>query len=103
MKLNFTEEEAKTPVTFGDLAVVIEEIFNTIAANKEIEDEMMSKLLDKLIDPLVTQIQELRYERMRDAKFFITVFRDLNGMPQNKLEEHYVKWCTEFDKLNKKE
>ena len=28
MNLNFTEEEAKTPVTFGDLAALIEEIFN---------------------------------------------------------------------------
>lgn len=103
MNPNFTEEEAKTPVTFGDLAVAIEEIFNTIAANKEIEDELMSDMLDKVIEPLFERVREIEYRQARDTKFFMRAFCDLNGVSTNTFEEHYMKWCTAFDKLNKKE
>lgn len=103
MKPNFTEEEARTPVTFGDMAVLIKEIFNTIAANKEVEDQVLADSIGKVTDLLIEQIREVEYRRIRDAKFCISLFRDLTGMPQNKLEEHYMKWCEEFDRLNKKE
>jgi hypothetical protein len=103
MEINFTEEEAKTPVTFGDMKVLIEEIFKTIAVNKEIEDDMLAKLLDSVIDPMLEHIKEIEYNQTRDRMFLMRLFSDLSLAYPRNIEEYYAKWCERFDKLNKKE
>ena len=97
MNFNFTEEEARTPVTFGDMAVLIKEIFDTVAANEEVKNQT---ILDT-VDIITNSVLESEYNRVRDTKFFMCLFSDLTGMSKSGLEEHYTKWCEAFDNLNK--
>lgn len=98
-KVNFTEEEAKTLVTFGDLNILMDAFFTKWIEDKSGEDERRNLLFEEIIKAL----EDLSYKRVRDVKFFINVLSSIGYGPQDRLEEYYTKYCAEFDRLNKKD
>ena len=98
-KANFTEEEAKTLVTFGDLNILMDAFFTKWIEAKSDEDERKNLLFEEIVKTL----EDLSYKRIRDVKFFINVLSSLGYGSQAQLEEYYTKYCAEFDRLNKKD
>lgn len=94
-----TPEESAQFVTYGDLMKIMEELGKAMQKLEEYRDEDMIKTFEKIFDILV----DLEYERVRDAKFFLSLLNDLGYGPKDKLYSHYGKWCEEYDKLNKGE
>lgn len=96
-----TEEEKNMPVTWASLAVLMSEFLKGInEADKTIMDHS-SEAFDILSDHVGEYIMELRYQRIRDVKFFIQVISQLCHVSNSKLTETYYKWCTEYDEMNR--
>lgn len=104
MNFNFpilTEEESSRPVTWGEVKILLEAMFKTIAEHKEREDNSICDSVEGIVDVLVDKIKDIQYKQVRDEKFFIYMLSGLGCGSIKYLTEYYVTWCEEFDKLNK--
>ena len=97
---NLTEEDVKFICEFL-LAPLSKEVANAI----ENYDKANAAVLESLLDGLIKQIKEIRYEQERDRRFYKELFTRLfktNGLLHSvSYDGLYKDWCTEFDKLNK--
>lgn len=95
--INWTEEDVKF-VYENMLKPVMEE-----AAKATAEGIARStKITDKMFSAIADTIQELRYEMMRDRRFFLGFISEYTHLDKESLYDGYKKWCEEFDKLNNK-
>lgn len=101
MNFNFTEEQAKTPVTYGDLAVFLNEMFKFIEKEQKAEHETIEHVLQSLTNVFVERMNKIQYNQIRDTKFFIALLSDLGYGSNEYITQYYNSWCAEFDKLNK--
>ena len=99
----FTEEELKQPVTFRDLCMLIEQLGPPYA--DEI-DKLIRIYVDGAYDViriLSDQLNDARYEQMRDRRFLMRILSSMHHLDHDALYEEYTRWCAEYDKLNKTE
>lgn len=105
IKNPFTPEEAALPVTYGELFKILVPIIEDIAkhSTKYCDDSQDGtfKLIGKLADELVKLRNDADYKRQRDLRFMIGLFAQVNYLDKETLYKEYVRWCEEFDKLNK--
>lgn len=96
----FTEEETSRPVTYGELAVILEKVVQTwINSDNETYEESL-KLIGATTDALIDAIKDFNYKRMRDVRFFFCLLSDLGYGTLEHLYNYYSKWCEDYDKLN---
>lgn len=98
-----TEEELKQTVTFRDLCMFIESYTPQLA---EETDKLIKNYVDGAYDVvkiLADQFYDARYEQMRDRRFLMRILSSLHHLDHGALYEEYIRWCEEYDKLNKKE
>lgn len=101
MNFNFTEAQAKTPVTYGDFAIFLNEIFKMISEVKEDEHKSIELIVQSITDVLTKRMNEIEYNQIRDRKFFIRNLCSDGYFTVTELTSYYNNWCAEFDKLNK--
>lgn len=97
MKNILTSEEAALPVTYGNLLIFMQEF----AKSNEESDKVQWDALNSLTEVITDKVRELEYNRMRDTYYFINLISEVNKIPNSVLRENYVKYCEEFDRLNK--
>ena len=101
----FTPEQAKTPVTYGELAVIIQMVTDELAkasiGDVDNLQENMFKIIDKLTDSLVEIRNDADYKRQRDFRFMISLIAQIEHYDKDVLYSEYQRWCEEFDKLNR--
>ena len=85
-----------TPVTYGGLKAVVESIMDCISDASKFHNGVENEIVNVLI-------KQLKYYHDRDLYFFISMMSALHGVPIETLHEQHIKYCEEFDKLNKKE
>jgi hypothetical protein len=101
----FTPEEANTPVTYGELAVIFQTIAAEIAkqttnyADTLQEDTL--KIIDKVTNVLVKMRDDAEYKRQRDACFMMGLIAQLCHCDKEIIHKEYQHWCGEFDKMNR--
>jgi hypothetical protein len=104
MNFNFpilTEEESSRPVTWGEVKILLETMFKTIAEHKEREGDAICNSVEGILDTIVDQLKDIKYQQFKDTKFFICLLHDLGYGSIEYLTKYYITWCEEFDKLNK--
>ena len=101
----FTPEEASKPVTYGELADVLQiytqELVKETADYVDDTQDGIFKVIDKLTDSLVAMRRDLDYLRCRDMHFIINYLAREKICNRDALFDVYLSWCEEFDKLNK--
>lgn len=97
-----TKEEQNLPVTYGELTTILTEMSNHIAKVLDNRDEETIKLFKITTNKMVEIINVLEYNRKRDLHYFIGRIAANEFINKDVLLEEYVKWCEEFDKLNKR-
>jgi hypothetical protein len=101
----FTPEEANMPVTYGELAVVLETLVKEIAKNttqySDDAEDYTLKAISKLMDSIIEMRDNIEYKRIRDVHFMIGLLAQVNYLNKDVLLKEYPHWCEEFDKLNK--
>ena len=97
----FTEEKLKQPVTFRDLCMLMEE---TEFRRAEAVDKLIRTYADGIYDVikiLSDQLCDIKYEQMRDRRFLMRILSSLHHLDYDALYEEYIRWCEEYDKLNR--
>lgn len=105
MENMFTPEEANTPVTYGELATILQMAANEIAKNSvnvvdTLQDDTF-KVIEKLTDSMVQIRDDADYKRQRDLRFMINLVSQIGHYDKDVIYANYKRWCEEFDKLNK--
>jgi hypothetical protein len=99
-----TPEDAKKPVTYGDLATILGETVENLCQESikysDILQENTFKLIDKTTDALVKIHNETEYKRQRDVRFMMGLIAQLYHCDTSVIHDEYERWCREFDKLN---
>lgn len=105
IKNTLTPEEAATPVTYGELLTILMPVIEDIAKGtiKYCDDsqDKTHELILRLADNLVKIRNDADYKRQRDLRFMIGLFAQFNHCDKEIIYKEYVRWCEEFDKLNK--
>lgn len=100
-----TPEEAIKPVTYGDLMVILGETVKNLGQESIKYSDALQKNTFKLIDTMTGQMVKIRddadYKRQRDVRFLIGLIAQLYHCDKPVLDKEYVRWCEEFDKLNR--
>lgn len=96
-----TKEEQNLPVTYGELTTILTEMSDHIAKVLDNRDEETIKLFKITANKMVEIIDMLEYHRKRDLHYFVGRIAANECIDKETLLEDYVKWCEEFDKLNK--
>ena len=99
----FTEEEASRPVTYGELAIILEQVYKSIIEGKEDISVATMESVTKIMDTLIDKLKELEYKRVRDVRYFVNLLSIVNHLDKDSMFENYKNWCAEYDKLNKSE
>lgn len=99
----FTEEEASRPVTYEELAVILEQMVQTLINGNTEAYKAWLKPINTTTDNLIDAIKDINYKRVRDLKYFINLLSVVCHLDKNAVFDNYNKWCEEFDKLNKPE
>ena len=101
----FTPEEANMPVTYGELAVVLETLVKEIAKNtaqySDDAEDYTLKTISKLMDSIIEMRDNIEYKRVRDMRFTIGLIAQLDYLNKEVILKEYCRWCEEFDKINK--
>ena len=101
----FTPEQANMPVTYGELANILQIYTQTLVKETtdyvdEIEEGIV-KIINKMTDSLVAMRNDLDYLRYRDMHFIINYLAREKLCNRDALFDIYRSWCEEFEKLNK--
>lgn len=96
-----TEEEASTPVTFGDLQVALESISKMICEAQIAQDEISFNSLKETIGIVADQINSLKYNQIRDMRFCLAFLSQISHISENVVNKAYDNWCIDWDRLNK--
>ena len=94
--INWTEEDVEYICT-NILRPVLEETVKGIAAEQGKLDDITDMTISKICDA----ISDIRYEMMRDGRFFLGFIAEYTHMNKDALYDGYRQWCEEFDRLNK--
>ena len=92
----FTPEEENMPVTYGELLKIFESLKPAIESRDAALDSFEEEIL-KIWDVLV----DAEYKRVRDMHFILSYFAQEHLCNRDKLHDAYLKWCEEYDNLNK--
>lgn len=105
IKNTLTPEEASAPVTYGELLTILMPVIEDIAKHSmeycDGSQDGTFKLIGRLTDELVKIRNDADYKRQRDLRFMIGLFAQFNHCDKEIIYKEYVRWCEEFDKLNK--
>lgn len=100
-----TPEEAIKPVTYGDLALILGEAIKNLCQESIKYSDTLQENTFKLIDTMTDQMVKIRddadYKRQRDVRFLIGLIAQLYHCDKPVLDKEYMRWCEEFDKLNR--
>jgi hypothetical protein len=100
-----TPEEAKKPVTYGDLTLILGETIKNLGQESIKYSDTLQENTFKLIDTMTDQMVKIRddadYKRQRDVRFLIGLIAQLYHCDKPVLDKEYMRWCEEFDKLNR--
>lgn len=101
----FTPEEARKPVTYGDLTLILGETIKNLGQESinysNALQENTYKLINTITDYMVKIRDNASYERQRDIGFVIGLIAQFNLCDKEVLFKEYHRWCEEFDRLNK--
>jgi hypothetical protein len=101
----FTPEEANKPVTYGDLAIILGETIKNLGQESikysDTLQENTFKLVNTMTDHMVKIRDNASYERQRDIRFVLGYLSRLCGCDKDAMYDNYMRWCEEFDKLNR--
>ena len=100
-----TPEQAKMPVTYGELLAIFKPVMDEVAKHSTnyadtLQDGTL-KIINKLTDHLVVVQNDADYKRQRDIRFVLGYLARLWGCDKDMMYDSYKHWCEEFDKLNK--
>lgn len=105
MKNILSPEEANKPVTYGDLATILGETIKNLGQESIKYSDTLQENTFKLIDTMTDHIVKIRddadYKRQRDVRFLIGLIAQLYHCDKPVLDREYMRWCEEFDKLNR--
>ena len=96
-----SDEEAKIPVTYGDLAIFLEATLEPLIAAENQTSKIQCDTIVNLIDAVAESAAKIEYKRLRDVYYFINLISELNHIPKDVLLKNYHQYCDEFDSLNK--
>jgi hypothetical protein len=100
-----TPEEAKKPVTYGDLAIILGETIKNLGQESikysDTLQENTFKLIDTMTDHMVKIRDDADYKRQRDVRFLIGLIAQFFNCDTEIIHKEYHRWCEEFDKLNR--
>lgn len=105
MKNILSPKEANKPVTYGDLAIILGETIKNLGQESIKYSDALQENTFKLIDTMTDHIVKIRddadYKRQRDVRFLIGLIAQLHHWDKPVLDKEYMRWCEEFDKLNR--
>lgn len=103
----FTPEEANMAVTYGELSkiliAIIEELSKNFINDVDTIQERSFETMRKLTDSLVKICDDIDYKRQRDMHFVLGLISQFNLCDKDILHKEYIRWCAEFDELNKQQ
>lgn len=94
--INWTEEDINY-IAENMIKPVIQQIAQEVASAEEAQNELTNRMFSAVGDA----IADIRYEMMRDRRFFLGFVAEYAHLNKEALYEGHKKWCDEFDKLNK--
>lgn len=97
MDFNLPPEMERNVVYYGELFPILKHVTQLIM---DVSDNS-AKHINQTLDIMGEFMDKVRYERYRDTRFFLSLLNDLGYGPEEKLVQHYIKWCDEYDRLNK--
>lgn len=101
----FTPEEANKPVTYGELATILQAVMGELAKNSINDVDTLQdgtfKVIKKLTDSIVQVRDDANYNRQRDFRFIVNLIAQIGHYDKDVIYAEYQRWCGEFDKLNK--
>ena len=101
----FTPEQANMPVTYGELATILQMVIGELAKNSINDVDTLQdgtfKVIEKLTDSIVQIRDDSDYKRQRDLRFMINLIAQMGNYDKDVISSEYKRWCEEFDKLNK--
>ena len=72
-----TEEQAKSPVTFGDMVNLLNEIAKSIAYAQELDNKVTEDVIQKILNVTSDKFADIQYKQIRDTRFFINLLSGL--------------------------
>ena len=105
MNNTFTPEEARKPVTYGELLTIFQPVIEDICKRSinytDTLQEHTFEIINKLTDHLVEIRDDAEYKRQRDVRFMTGLLAQLYHCDIEVVRNEYKHWCEEFDKLNR--
>ena len=89
-----TEQEAATPVTFGDLSAVLDTVLKAVKQETTQKDLMVMDAVQKSLETLVS-------EQVKDRLFLCDALSKGFQCTPEEIREYYIAWCAEYNKLKK--